>query len=102
MLSGTVNAQAFRMVSNRPYFGKKQIHCLNQIHKDQEIRICTNNYNHIVVIIRGPYRENGQWKIDVRHTKRKSNPDETILLENHSVIRDQKGKWSYTNWLERA
>lgn len=90
-------------LDQRPNFGKKQIRCQNQIHKGQAIRIrSTGGYNQLIKIIRGPYKENGHLRIDFEFQKNEASWVGSILLEDHSVIRDSKKEWNRWNWLEKA
>jgi hypothetical protein len=87
----------------RPNFGKKQIRCLDQLYKGLKIRICSEDDRETVVIVaRGPYRECGKLKIDVKFRKDKSSWTKPILLEKYSVVRYEDKSWELTNWLEKA
>jgi len=89
-------------LSNRPRFGKRQIQCLDQIHKDQLIRIWDGDiHSPNLVVGRGPYKENGDWKLDVRSRKNSDFWNRTILLADYSVIRNNSGDWNTVNWLEK-
>jgi hypothetical protein len=86
--------------TKRPYFGKRQIRCLNQIHKGLLIHICNEDTNTVFEVIRR-YKESGLWKLDLRFRKDITTWKRTILLKDYSVIADENGDWS-SNWLEKA
>lgn len=90
------------VLNERPRFRKRQIRCLSQIHKSQAIRICDDDRGTIAIVSRGPYKENGQWKLDLEFRKINRSWERTILLSDYSVIRDEDGNWITARWLEKA
>jgi hypothetical protein len=88
------------VVTKRPYFGKRQIRRLDQIHKGLLIRICNEDTNTVFEVIRC-YKESGFWKLDLRFRKDSAFWNRTILLEDYSVIGNKNANWS-SSWLEKA
>jgi hypothetical protein len=88
------------VVTKRPYFGKRQIRHLDQIHKGLLIRIRNEDTNTVFEVIRR-YKDSGFWKLDLRFRKDSTLWKRTILLEDYSVIGNKNGNWS-SNWLEKA
>ena len=89
--------------SERPRFAKNQIMCQSQIHKGLKVRICQHGKDGSPgVVVRGPYRECGKLRIDINFSKGRSVLQETILLEDHSVVRREDRSWENFKWLERG
>jgi hypothetical protein len=87
----------------RPYFGKRQIQNLDQIHKGLRIRVRSEDgLDILATVILGPYKKDGIWHLDLEFRKGRDIWQGTVSLPDHSVIRYDNGEWNRANWLERA